>query len=64
MSRQTSKASKPAQDYPLATHGSRVAARGRRKANKMTEAQRDEYFRRGMVMIYGGQFPEKTVAGH
>jgi hypothetical protein len=58
------KSAKPAKDYPLVTIGSRVAARGRQKANKMTEAQRAEYFRRGMVLIYGGQLPEEAVAGH
>ena len=64
MSKQTSKASPPAPDYPLPTHGSKVAARGRRKANKMTDAQREEHFRRGMVLIYGGQVTEETVARH
>jgi hypothetical protein len=64
MNRQTSRVNKPAKDYPAVTHGARVAARGRRKANKMTDAQREAYFRRGMVLIYGGQFPEKAVAGH
>lgn len=51
-------------DYPVATHGSRVAAAGRQKANKMTDVQREESFRRGMVAIYGSQFAKKTVAGH
>jgi hypothetical protein len=54
MNKKTSKADKPVPEYPLQTHGSRVAARGRRKANKMTEAQREEYFRRGVVLIHGG----------
>ena len=58
------KPGKPAKDYPKRTHGSEVAARGRRKANKMTDAQREEYFRRGMVLIHGGQIAETTVAGH
>ena len=64
MSKQTSKASQPAPDYPLHTHGSKVAARGRRQANKMTDAQREEHFRRGMILIYGGQITEETVARH
>jgi len=55
---------KPAKDYPAVTHGSRVAARGRQKANKMTDAQREEYFRRGMVLIYGSGLSKKTIAGH
>ena len=48
-------------DYPATTQGSRVAARGRKKANLMTDEQHEEYFRRGMVLIYGGRLPEKTV---
>ena len=62
--KKASKPTKSAKDYPRVTHGSQVTARGRQKANKMTDTQRDEYFRRGMVLIYGGQLPEKTVAGH
>ncbi|MBI3417328.1 MAG: hypothetical protein HY043_18710 [Verrucomicrobia bacterium] len=61
------KSQKPARkpvNYPATTLGSRVAARGRKKANAMTEEQLEEYFRRGMVLIYGGQLPEKTVTGH
>ena len=64
MSKKPTKPAKSAKDYPLVTHGSRVAARGRQKANKMTTEQRAEYFRRGMVLIYGGQLPEEAVAGH
>jgi hypothetical protein len=64
MIKKTSKPVKSSKDYPPVTHGSQVAARGRRKANKMTDAQREEYFRRGMVMIYGSQPSEKAVAGH
>jgi hypothetical protein len=55
---------KSSTDYPEKTTGSEAAARGRARANKMTDAQREEYFRRGMVLIYGGQLPKKTVAGH
>ena len=53
MTKKKSKPAKPPKEYPLVTHGSQVAARGRQKANKMTDAQRKEYFRRGMVLIYG-----------
>jgi hypothetical protein len=55
MSKPVSKPVPPAKDYPAVTHGGRVAAQGRQKANKMTGAQREEHFRRGMVLIYGGQ---------
>ncbi len=53
---------KDLKDYPVSTHGSRLVARGRQKANKMTEAQREEYFRKGMVLIYGSHVPKKTLA--
>ena len=64
MDKKPTKPAKPAKDYPLVTHGGQVAARGRRKANKMTDAQREDYFRRGMVAIYGGEHTETAVAGH
>jgi len=64
MKHKTVKREKPAKDYPAVTHGSRVAARGRQKANRMSDAQREEYFRRGMVLIYGSGLPKKAVAGH
>ena len=64
MSGQSVKREKRNKEYPAVTHGSRVAARGRQKANKMTEAQREEYFRRGMVLIYGSGLSKKAVAGH
>jgi hypothetical protein len=64
VSKKPTRPAKPAREYPAVTHGSQVAARGRRKANKMTDAQREEYFRRGMVVIYGGQTAETVVAGH
>ena len=64
MSKKTPKRGKPAKDYPKVTHGSQVAARGRQKANKLSDAQREDYFRRGMVLIYGGRLPKKVLAGH
>ena len=64
MNKPARKTAQPAKEYPLVTRGSRVAARGRRKANRMTDAQRGEHFRRGMVLIYGGRLAETAVAGH
>ena len=61
----TDKPSKPAKkplDYPEQTHGSRVAARGRQKANAMTEEEREENFKQAMAAIYGGPVPQKTGA--
>lgn len=47
-------------DYPEQTHGSRVAARGRKQANAMTEEEREENFKQAMAAIYGGAVPQKT----
>jgi hypothetical protein len=51
-------------DYPESTAGSRLAAKARRLANKLTPEQEAEHFRRGMAKIYGGQPEEITGAGH
>jgi hypothetical protein len=59
-----SRPAKPLKDYPEKNPGSEAAARLRAKANKMTEAQRKDYFRRAMVLIYGGQLPKETFARH
>ena len=64
MNTKVTRREKAAKEYPAATHGSRVAAHGRKKANKMSDAQREEYFRKGMVLIYGGELPKKAVTGH
>ena len=64
MSKKSSRREKTHKDYPPVTHGSRVTAGGRQKANKMSDAQREEYFRKGMVLIYGSGLPKKAVARH
>ena len=51
-------------DYPAETEGSRLAARVRRLASKLTPEAEAEHFRRGMAKIYGGQPKEITGAGH
>ena len=51
-------------DYPETTAGSRLAAKARKLASKLTPEQEAEHFRRGMAMIYGGQPKEITGAGH
>jgi hypothetical protein len=42
-------------DYPDGTEGSRLAARIRHRANKMTSAQREECLKKAMQIYYGGQ---------
>jgi hypothetical protein len=61
--RKSSSRKKPL-DYPEETEGSRMAAEIRKRANKLTREQRRELFRRGMVMIYGGEPKEATRPGH
>lgn len=51
-------------DYPEETEGSRLAAKIRKLASKLTPEEEAEYFRRGMAKIYGSQPKEITGAGH
>ncbi len=51
-------------DYPDETEGSRLAAKARKMANKLTREERREFFRRAMVRIYGGKPKTPIVAGH
>jgi hypothetical protein len=41
-------------DYPDETPGSRLAAKARKLASKLTPEQRQEHFNGAMAMIYGG----------
>lgn len=50
-------------DYPAETPGSRLAAKARKLANKLTPEQRREHFNGAMAMIYGGA-KEATLARH
>jgi len=51
-------------DYPEETAGSRLAAKARKLANKLTPEEEAEHFRHGMARVYGGQPKEITGAGH
>jgi len=51
-------------DYPQETQGSRLAAKVRKLASKLTPEEEAEHFRRGMAKIYGGQSKEITGSGH
>jgi hypothetical protein len=42
-------------DYPEETPGSRLAAKARKMASKLTPEEEAEHFRRGMAMIYGSR---------
>jgi len=50
--------------YPEETEGSRLAAKVRKLASKLTPEEEAEHFRRGMAKIYGGQPKEITGARH
>lgn len=51
--------------YPDETEGSRLAAEIRRRANKLTAAERRKHFQRATAMIYGSERVAKTTgSGH
>ena len=61
--RQPRRAAPKKPDYPEETPGSRLAAKARKLANKLTPEQRREHFNGAMAMIYGGA-KEATLARH
>ena len=48
-------------DYPATTKGSQIAARVRVEANRLSEAERETLFKKGMQMIYGGTGTKETA---
>ena len=48
-------------EYPETTEGSRLAAKARKMAGKLSAEQRREHFNGAMAMIYGGA-KEATLA--
>ena len=62
--KQPQRAARKKFDYPEETPGSRLAAKARKLASKLTPEEEAEHFRRGMARIYGGQFKEITGARH
>ena len=48
-------------DYPDQTAGSKLAAEARTAANGLSESERDELFKHGMQVIYGGSGDEETA---
>jgi len=50
--------------YPEETEGSRLAAKARKLASKLTAEEEAEYFRRGMARIYGDRRKEVSGTGH
>jgi hypothetical protein len=49
--------------YPDETEGSRRAAKLREETAGLTDAEREELFKKGMQIIYGGSGNRKAVAG-
>jgi len=47
--------------YPENSSGTKAAGRVRTEANKLTERQREELFKRGMQIIYGGTGTKETA---
>ena len=65
MSKKRSETKKRPLDYPEETEGSKIAAQIRKRVSGMTREQRAEHFKRGMVKIYGGQWPKEAAGtGH
>jgi hypothetical protein len=58
--RMPSPAKKKKLSYPEQTEGSRMAAEIRRRANKMTAAQREECLKQAMQVYYGGKWPKEA----
>ena len=52
-----------AAERPWPTLGIKLARETRRKMSGVTEEEREEYFRQGMVLAYGGELKE-SGAGH
>lgn len=48
-------------DYPTETEGSRIARQLRSEANGLTESEREELFKQGMQVIYGGSGNKEKV---
>ncbi len=48
-------------DYPVETHGSRLAAKARKMASKLTPEQKRRHLNEAMVMIYGGAETQKAT---
>jgi hypothetical protein len=48
-------------NYPEKTAGSKAAKKLRAETNKLSESKRENLFKRGMQIIYGGTRTEKAV---
>ena len=48
-------------DYPAETEGSRLAAKARKMANKLTTEERRAHFNAAMALIYGGKDPKQAA---
>jgi hypothetical protein len=48
-------AAKKVTNYPQDSKGSRMAAKLRKRANQLTDEEREGHFQAGMSIIYGGQ---------
>jgi len=59
--KQQQRAARKRLDYPETTAGSRLAAKARKLASRLTPEQRREHFNQAMTMIYGGA-KEATLA--
>jgi hypothetical protein len=58
--RQSARKAKKKLDYPDETEGSRLAAKARKIASKLTSEERRAHLNAAMVMIYGGAEAKET----
>jgi hypothetical protein len=50
--------------YPQETRGSEMAAEIRKQANSLSDEERDELFKQGMQIIYGGPGSKEACPRH
>jgi hypothetical protein len=48
------------EEYPEQTEGCAIAAKARAEGNTLSDEKREDLFRRGMAMIYGGDARQTT----
>jgi hypothetical protein len=61
--KQPQRAAQAKPDYPAESSGSRLVAKVRKLASKLTPEEEAEHFRRGMAKIYGSR-PKEIIVGN
>jgi hypothetical protein len=61
MKKASSTSSKKNFDYPEKTAGSKIARKLRSETNSLSESEREDLFKQGMQIIYGGPCKKQTT---